>query len=196
MEDEKMSINLGKGERINLSKEAAGLKKVGVGLGWDTNTTDTGADFDLDASVFMLGANGKVKNEQYFVFYNNLNSPDGAVKHTGDNLTGDGDGDDETLLIDLSKVDSGVQDMVFVVTIHEAESRKQNFGQVRNAFIRLYDQESGKEVAKYELDEDFSRETALEFGRLYKKDSEWRFQAVGQGFNTGLQGFVDKYYQG
>ena len=191
-----MSINLGKGERINLSKEAAGLKKVGVGLGWDTNTTDTGADFDLDASVFMLGANGKVKNEQYFVFYNNLNSPDGAVKHTGDNLTGDGDGDDETLLIDLSKVDSGVQDMVFVVTIHEAESRKQNFGQVRNAFIRLYDQESGKEVAKYELDEDFSRETALEFGRLYKKDSEWRFQAVGQGFNTGLQGFVDKYYQG
>ena len=191
-----MSINLGKGERINLSKEAACLKKVGVGLGWDTNTTDTGADFDLDASVFMLGANGKVKNEQYFVFYNNLNSPDGAVKHTGDNLTGDGDGDDETLLIDLSKVDSGVQDMVFVVTIHEAESRKQNFGQVRNAFIRLYDQESGKEVAKYELDEDFSRETALEFGRLYKKDSEWRFQAVGQGFNTGLQGFVDKYYQG
>ncbi|HEY3424790.1 MAG TPA: TerD family protein [Negativicutes bacterium] len=188
-----MAINLGKGERINLSKEAPSLKKVGVGLGWDTNSTDTGKDFDLDASVFILGANGKVPNDKYFVFYNNLTSPDGSVKHTGDNLTGAGDGDDETILVELSKVDAAVTEMVFVVTIHEAEARKQNFGQVRNAFIRLYDQETGKEVAKYEMDEDFSREVAIEFGRLYKKDGEWRFQAVGQGFNSGLQGFVDKY---
>jgi len=191
-----MGINLGKGERINLSKEAPSLKKVGVGLGWDTNQTDTGYDFDLDASVFMLGAAGKIPSEKYFVFYNNLNSPDGSVKHTGDNLTGQGDGDDETVLVELSKVDGAINELVFVVTIHEAESRRQNFGQVRNAFIRLYDQETGKEVAKYELDEDFSRETALEFGRLYKKDGQWRFQAVGQGFNTGLQGFVEKYYAG
>lgn len=191
-----MGINLGKGERINLSKDAPGLKKIGVGLGWDTNATDTGFDFDLDASVFMLNGSGRIPSEKFFVFYNNLTSPDGSVQHTGDNRTGDGDGDDETLLVDLSLINQEIQEMVFVVTIHEAEVRKQNFGQVRNAFIRLYDQASGKEVAKYDLDEDFSRETALEFGRLYKKDNEWRFQAVGQGFNSGLQGFVDKYYAG
>lgn len=191
-----MSINLGKGERINLSKEAPSLKKVGVGLGWDTNHTDTGVDFDLDASVFMLGVNGKIPGEKNFIFYNNLISPDGAVKHTGDNLTGQGDGDDETLLIELNKVDSAITELVFVVTIHEAEKRKQNFGQVRNAFIRLYDQDTNKEVAKYELDEDFSKETAIEFGKLYKKDGQWRFQAVGQGYNSGLQGFVDRYFQG
>jgi tellurium resistance protein TerD len=191
-----MGINLSKGERINLSKEAPSLKKVGVGLGWDTNSTDTGVDFDLDASVFMLGANGKIPSEKSFIFYNNLTSPDGAVKHTGDNLTGEGDGDDETILVELAKVDSGVNELVFVVTIHEAEKRRQNFGQVRNAFIRLYDQDTNKEVAKYELDEDFSKETAIEFGKLYKKDGQWRFQAVGQGYNSGLQGFVDKYFEG
>jgi tellurium resistance protein TerD len=191
-----MGINLSKGERINLSKEAPSLKKVGVGLGWDTNSTDTGVDFDLDASVFMLGANGKIPSEKSFIFYNNLTSPDGAVKHTGDNLTGEGDGDDETILVELAKVDSAINELVFVVTIHEAEKRRQNFGQVRNAFIRLYDQDTNKEVAKYELDEDFSKETAIEFGKLYKKDGQWRFQAVGQGYNSGLQGFVDKYFQG
>ncbi|SFL63664.1 TerD family protein [Pelosinus propionicus] len=191
-----MGINLSKGERINLSKEAPSLKKVGVGLGWDTNSTDTGVDFDLDASVFMLGANGKIPSEKSFIFYNNLTSPDGAVKHTGDNLTGEGDGDDETILVELAKVDSGINELVFVVTIHEAEKRRQNFGQVRNAFIRLYDQDTNKEVAKYELDEDFSKETAIEFGKLYKKDGQWRFQAVGQGYNSGLQGFVDKYFEG
>lgn len=191
-----MGINLGKGERINLSKEAPSLKKVGVGLGWDTNATDTGANFDLDASVFMLGADGKIPSEKYFVFYNNLVSPDASIKHTGDNLTGDGDGDDETILVELPKVESKINELVFVVTIHEAEKRKQNFGQVRNAFIRLYDQETNKEIAKYELDEDFSRETAIEFGKLYKKDNQWRFQAVGQGYNAGLQGFVDKYFVG
>jgi tellurium resistance protein TerD len=191
-----MGINLGKGQRINLSKEAPSLKKVGVGLGWDTNSTDSGTEFDLDASVFMLGANEKIPNEKYFVFYNNLNSPDGSIKHTGDNRTGQGDGDDETILVELGKVDAAISQLVFVVTIHEANTRKQNFGQVRNAFIRLYDLDTNKEVAKFELDEDFSCETALEFGRLYKKDGEWRFQAVGQGYNAGLQGFVDRYYAG
>lgn len=189
-----MGINLSKGERINLSKEAPSLKKVGVGLGWDTNSSDTGADFDLDASVFMLGANGKIPTEKHFIFYNNLTSPDGAIKHTGDNLTGDGDGDDETINVELSKVDGTINDLVFVVTIHEAEKRKQNFGQVRNAFIRLYDRDTNKEIAKYDLEEDFSKETAIEFGKLYKKDNQWRFQAVGQGYNAGLQGFVDKYF--
>lgn len=188
-----MAINLNKGERINLAKEAPSLKRVGVGLGWDTNVTDTGFDFDLDASVFMLNASGKIPNERFFVFYNNLKSPEGAVEHTGDNLTGEGDGDDETLNVELAKIDAAVTEMVFIVTIHEAESRKQNFGQVRNAYIRLYDLDTNREVAKYDLEEDFSRETAIEFGRLYKKDNQWRFQAVGQGFNAGLQKFVDQY---
>ncbi|WP_449420930.1 TerD family protein [Phormidium nigroviride] len=188
-----MSINLSKGERINLSKEAPGLKNAGIGLGWDLNATDTGAAFDLDASVFMLGANGKMPGEKYFVFYNNKESPNGSVKHLGDSRTGEGQGDDETVLVDLSKVDASVEEIVFVVTIHEAETRRQNFGQVRNAFIRIYDTTTSTEVTKYDLDEDFSRETAIEFGRLYKKDGEWRFQAVGQGFNAGLQSFVDKY---
>lgn len=188
-----MAINLNKGGRINLSKEAPGLNKVGVGLGWDANSTDTGTDFDLDASVFMLDADGKIPNEKFFVFYNNLSSPDGGVKHAGDNLTGAGDGDDETLHVDLSKVDPKINELVVVVTIHEAISRKQNFGQVKNAFIRLYDLETKAEVLKYELDEDFSAETAVEFGRLYRKDNSWRFQAVGEGYNNGLQGFVDKF---
>lgn len=188
-----MSINLSKGERINLSKEAPSLKNAGIGLGWDTNTSDTGGAFDLDASVFMLGINGKIPNEKYFVFYNNSQSPDSSVKHLGDSRTGEGAGDDETIEIDLKKVDSAVQEIVFVVTIHEADTRKQNFGQVKNSFIRIYDQATEKEVAKYELEEDFSRETAIEFGRLYRKDGEWRFQAVGQGYNAGLQKFVDQY---
>ena len=188
-----MSINLSKGERINLSKEAPGLKKASIGLGWDVNVTDTGADFDLDASVFMLGANGKIPADEYFVFYNNLKSPDGSVESMGDSRTGQGEGDDETIKVDLSKVDSGITEMLFVVTIHEADKRRQNFGQVRNSFIRIYDEETQEEITKYELEEDFSRETALEFGRLYKKDGEWRFQAVGQGYNEGLQNFVDKY---
>lgn len=188
-----MSINLGKGERINLSKEAPGMKNAGIGLGWDINATDTGAGFDLDASVFMLGTNGKIPNEKYFVFYNNTTSPDGAVKHQGDSRTGEGSGDDETVKIDLSKVDAGVQEIVFVVTIHEADVRKQNFGQVRNSFIRIYDIATEKQVAKYELEEDFSTETAIEFGKLYKKDGEWRFQAVGAGYKAGLQKFVDQY---
>ncbi|MGD1716007.1 TerD family protein [Dapis sp. BLCC M172] len=188
-----MSINLGKGERINLSKESPNLTQAGIGLGWDVNTTDTGSAFDLDASVFMLGTNGKIPTEKYFVFYNNLTSPDASVKHSGDSRTGEGSGDDEVIEIDLTKVDQTIQEIVFVVTIHEADARRQNFGQVRNSFIRIYDITTEQEVAKYELEEDFSRETALEFGRLYRKDNDWRFQAVGQGYNSGLQGFVDKY---
>lgn len=188
-----MSINLSKGERINLSKEAPSLKNVGVGLGWDINATDTGSAFDLDASVFMLGANSKIINEKYFVFYNNSQSPDGSVKHEGDSRTGEGTGDDETISIDLSKVDTSVQEIVFVVTIHEAEQRKQNFGQVRNSYIRIYDNATEKQIAKYELEEDASAETAIEFSKLYKKDGEWRFQAVGSGYKSGLQSFVDRY---
>lgn len=188
-----MSINLSKGGRVNLSKEAPGLKNAGIGLGWDVNATDTGSGFDLDASVFMLGTSGKIPNEKYFVFYNNPQSPDGAVKHLGDSKTGEGAGDDETIQIDLSKVDTSVQEIVFVVTIHEADTRKQNFGQVRNSFIRIYDLSTAKEITKYELEEDFSTETAIEFGKLYKKDGEWRFQAVGNGYKAGLQKFVDQY---
>ncbi|MBW4671942.1 MAG: TerD family protein [Cyanomargarita calcarea GSE-NOS-MK-12-04C] len=188
-----MSINLSKGERINLSKEAPSLKNAGIGLGWDINVTDTGSAFDLDASVFMLGANGKIINEKYFVFYNNSQSPDGSIKHQGDSRTGEGTGDDETIQIDLSKVDTSVQEIVFVVTIHEAEQRKQNFGQVRNSYIRIYDNATEKEITKYELEEDASAETAIEFGKLYRKDGEWRFQAVGAGYKSGLQSFVDRY---
>jgi tellurium resistance protein TerD len=188
-----MSINIGKGERINLAKEAPGLQKAGIGLGWDVNSTDTGTAFDLDASVFMLGSNGKIPQDEYFVFYNNLVSPDGAVKHLGDSRTGAGSGDDETIEIDLNAIDPAIAELIFVVTIHEADERRQNFGQVRNSFIRIYDPATSTEVAKYDLEEDFSRETAVEFGRLYKKNGEWRFHAVGQGYNAGLQSFVDKY---
>ncbi|MCD8488384.1 MAG: TerD family protein [Desertifilum sp.] len=188
-----MAINLSKGERISLTKEAPGMKKAGVGLGWDANKTDTGQEYDLDASVFMLGTNGKIPTEKFFVFYNNKQSPDGAVVHQGDNRTGAGEGDDETINLALDKIDPSVQELVFVVTIHEAGQRNQNFGQVKNSFIRIYDLETNTEVTKYELDEDFSRETAIEFGRLYRKEGEWRFQAVGQGYNEGLQGFVNQY---
>ncbi|ABG53966.1 stress protein [Trichodesmium erythraeum IMS101] len=188
-----MSINLSKGERISLSKEAPGMKKVVAGLGWDVNVSDTGSDFDLDVSVFMLGASGKIPQEKYFVFYNNLKSPDGSVESMGDSRTGKGEGDDETITIDLLKVDSIIEEIIFVVTIYEAEKRRQNFGQVRNSYIRIYDEENEEEVTKYELEEDFSRETAIEFGKLYKKNSEWRFQAVGEGYNSGLESFVQKY---
>jgi len=188
-----MGISLAKGGRVNLSKEAPSMDKMTVGLGWDANASDTGAGFDLDASVFLIGANGKTSNEKNFVFYNNLKSLDNSVEHLGDNTTGEGDGDDEKVKIELSKVGADVQEIIFVVTIHEADSRNQNFGQVNNSFIRIMDDSNGNEIAKYELDEDYSSETAIEFGKLYRKDGSWRFQAVGTGFNAGLQGFVDKY---
>lgn len=188
-----MAISLSKGGRIDLSKEAPSLKNIGFGLGWDTNGTDTGVDFDLDASVFMLGNNNKIPSDEYFVFYNNLKSPDNAIIHQGDNRTGDGDGDDESIFVELNKINSSIEELVFVVTIDEAATRRQNFGQVSNAFIRMYDLDSNKEIAKYDLEEDFSSEIAIEFGRLYKKNNAWRFKAVGAGFTSGLQGFVDQF---
>lgn len=182
-------INLQKGQRIEI-----GLSKVGVGLGWDPNQS-TGYDFDLDASAFMLGENGKLPQDEFFVFYNNPLSPDQAVESSGDDMTGgnsDG-GDDETLSVDLTKIDARIKEIVFTVTIHKAEERRQNFGQVRNSYIRIYNAVSNEEIARYDLDEDFSVETAVEFGRLYKRNGEWKFEAVGQGYKGGLQFFVDKY---
>jgi len=188
-----MSVKLVKGERVNLNKEAPGLKKIIIGLGWDPNNTNTGYDYDLDASAFVLGADGKVVGDEWFIFYNQLESPDKAILHTGDNLTGDGDGDDEEIIVDLSKVDLKVQSIVFTVTIHEALERGQNFGQITNSYIRILDANTNKEILKYELDEDYSTETAINFGELYKKGDEWRFKAVGNGFNNGLIDFCKNY---
>ena len=184
-----MAINLTKGQRVEI-----GLSKVGVGLGWDPNQ-GTGFDFDLDASAFMLGENKKLPKDEFFVFYGNMKSPDGAVESSGDDTTGgnsDG-GDDETLTVDLTKIDSKIQEVLFTVTIYDHEVRKQNFGQVRNSYIRIYDAATNEDIAKYELDEDFSIETAVEFGRLYKRGNEWKFEAMGIGYKGGLQYFVDKY---
>ncbi|KAA6300717.1 MAG: General stress protein 16U [Candidatus Ordinivivax streblomastigis] len=183
-----MAINLTKGQRIEI-----GLSKVGVGLGWDPNE-GTGFDFDLDASAFMLGENKKLPQDEFFVFYNNPKSPDDAVESSGDDTTGgSSDGDDETLTVDLAKVSPRIKEIIFTVTIHDFEVRKQNFGQIRNSFIRIYNADTNEEIAKYELDEDFSVETAVEFGRLYKRGSEWKFEAMGIGYRGGLQHFVDKY---
>lgn len=184
-------INLEKGQRISMDE---GLALVGVGLGWDPNE-GTGFDFDLDASAFMLGSNGKIPSDEYFVFYNNQKSPDGSVESTGDDLTGgssDG-GDDETLNVDLTKVSSNIQEIVFTATIYKAEERRQNFGQVRNSYIRIYDAKTDTEIAKYDLDEDFSVETAVEFGRLYRHNGMWKFEAIGNGGKGGLQALVNKY---
>ncbi|MCX6317516.1 MAG: TerD family protein [Bacteroidetes bacterium] len=181
-----MAINLQKGQR-----ESINAPKFTIGLGWDTNATSTGAAFDLDASVFILGSNKKILSDQHFIFYNNLKSPGGSVEHTGDNLTGDGDGDDEQIIVDLSKVEDAAQEICIVVTIHDAESRKQNFGQVRNSFVRIFD--GNTEILKYELEEDFSIETAVEFGRIYRKNNEWKFEAVGMGMKGGLEDFLNKY---
>lgn len=188
-----MAVNLTKGGRISLNKEAPGLKKILIGLGWDTNASDTGADFDLDASVFLLDSNAKVANEKDFIFYNNLSSSDGSVVHTGDNRTGEGDGDDESIKVDLSKISSSIKEIAIVVTIHEAAQRKQNFGMVRNAFIRLVNDETNTEIVRYDLEEDYSTETGLLFGRLYFKDNEWKFSAVGTGYKEGLDGFCKQF---
>lgn len=181
-----MSINLQKGQRQALSTQ-----QFSAGLGWDENPTP-GQDFDLDASVFILGENKKMLSEKHFVYYNNLADPEGAVTHSGDNLTGDGDGDDETIMIDLSKIHANAHEIIIVVTIHEAEARGQNFGQVRNSYIRIVDG-SNSELMKYELDEDYSIERAVEFGRIYKRGAEWKFEAVGVGAKGGLQEFVTKF---
>lgn len=183
-----MAINLQKGQRIDI-----GLSSVGVGLGWDPSDS-SGEDFDLDASAFMLNDRRKVPNDDCFVFYNNQHPAHGAVQSSGDDRTGgSSDGDDETLMVDLSKVPPNILEIMFVVTIHEAEARRQNFGQVRNSFIRIYDAVTNEEICKYELGEDFSLETGVEFGRLYRREGKWRFEAIGAGYKGGLQGFVDKY---
>lgn len=183
-----MAINLQKGQRENIN-----APKFTIGLGWDINNTSTGGAFDLDASLFLLDDNKKLVSDNHFIFYNNLESPDKAVIHSGDNLTGDGDGDDEQIKIDLTKIDAAVKEITVVVTIHDADARRQNFGQVRNSFIRIFNTETNEEILKYELDEDFSIETAVEFGRIYNRNGEWKFEAVGSGQRDGLEKFVSMY---
>ena len=187
-----MGISLQKGQRVSLEKVAPGLEAVLVGLGWDVDTS--GGEFDLDASIFLLGANEKILSDEHFVFYNNKKSPDDSVEHMGDNRTGAGEGDDEVVLVNLTKVANEVQRLVFTVTIHEAAQRKQNFGQVRNAFVRLVDVKTKKEVLRYDLAEDYSIETALIMSEIYRKDGQWRMNAVGSGYQGGLQALLDRYH--
>jgi tellurium resistance protein TerD len=187
-----MSVSLSKGGNVSLTKMAPNLSQVAVGLGWDTRTT-TGADFDLDASALLCGAGGKVVDDAHFVFFNNLRSPDGSVEHTGDNLTGEGEGDDETIHVDLSRVPANVEKVVFPVSIYDAPARQQAFGQVVNAFIRVVDRSSGAELARYDLTEDASTETAMIFGELYRHSGEWKFRAIGQGYASGLAGIAKDY---
>jgi tellurium resistance protein TerD len=180
-----MAISLQKGGNVNLSKEAPGLTKLLVGLGWDARSTD-GAPFDLDGAVFLLDAQGKVRSDADFVFYNNLKSVDGSVVHSGDNTTGAGEGDDETINVDLSKVSADVDKIAVCVTIHEAETRKQNFGMVQKAYVRCVNAADNKEIARYDLSEDGSTESAMIFGEVYRAGSDWKFRAIGQGFKGGL----------
>lgn len=187
-----MAISLQKGGNVNLSKTDPNLKQVLVGLGWDTRSTD-GVDFDLDASAFLLAANDKVRAETDFIFYNQTRSPEGSVEHTGDNRTGAGDGDDEAVKIDLAKVPAEVQKIAITVTIHDAESRGQNFGQVQNAFIRVVNDQTNVEIVRFDLNEDYSTETAMIFGELYRHNGEWKFRAVGQGYNGGLSAMCRQY---
>lgn len=187
-----MAVSLSKGGNVSLTKEAPGLTAVLVGLGWDARTT-TGNDFDLDASAIMLTTEGKVLSDSHFVFFNNRTSPDGSVEHTGDNTTGEGDGDDEALKVNLAGVPAEVARVVFPVSIYDAESRGQSFGQVRNAYIRIVNQAGGAEIARYDLSEDASTETAMVFGELYRNGSEWKFRAVGQGYASGLAGIAKDF---
>ncbi|MFE0761494.1 TerD family protein [Streptomyces smyrnaeus] len=187
-----MGVSLSKGGNVSLTKEAPNLTAVIVGLGWDARTT-TGSDFDLDASALLTNAEGKVGNDQNFVFFNNLKSPDGSVEHTGDNLTGEGEGDDEVIKVNLVGVPADVEKIVFPVSIYEAESRQQSFGQVRNAYIRVLNQADNVELARYDLSEDASTETAMVFGELYRHGAEWKFRAIGQGYASGLRGIAQDF---
>ena len=187
-----MAISLQKGQNVSLTKQAPGLKRVRFGLGWDARATD-GAAFDLDASAFVLDANGKVLSDKHFVFYNNTRDPSGAVAHQGDNLTGAGAGDDEVVEVDLGLLTPDTAKVTFVVTIHEAETRKQNFGQVSNAYIRALNAEGEQEIARYDLSEDASIETAMIFGELYRHNDEWKFKAIGQGYAGGLAAVARDY---
>jgi tellurium resistance protein TerD len=184
-----MSVSLSKGGNVSLTKQAPGLTAALVGLGWDARTT-SGSDFDLDASALLVDAAGRVLSDQHFVFFNNLTSPDGSVEHTGDNLTGEGEGDDEAIKVDLARVPAEVDKIVFTVSIYDAESRRQSFGQVRNAYIRVVNQADNVEITRYDLSEDASTETAMIFGEVYRNAAEWKFRAVGQGYESGLAGIA------
>lgn len=188
-----MPINLTKGQKVNLSKDNPGLKNIMVGLGWDVNAFDSGADFDLDASAFLAGANGKCPMDKDFIFYGNLEHESGAVKHMGDNLTGEGDGDDEQIEVNLSLVPGNIEKIAFTVTIYEAEARRQNFGQVSNAYIHIMDTATNTELLRFDLGEDFSIETAVVVGELYKHNGEWKFNAIGSGFQGGLAALCAHY---
>ncbi|MEU0844345.1 TerD family protein [Streptomyces sp. NPDC005962] len=187
-----MGVSLSKGGNVSLTKEAPNLTAVVVGLGWDARTT-TGSDFDLDASALLTNTEGKVASDQNFVFFNNLKSPDGSVEHTGDNITGEGEGDDEQIKVNLAGVPADVSKIVFPVSIYDAETRQQSFGQVRNAFIRVVNQADGNELARYDLSEDASTETAMVFGELYRNGAEWKFRAIGQGYASGLRGIAQDF---
>jgi tellurium resistance protein TerD len=187
-----VAVRLSKGGNVSLTKEAPGLTAVRVGLGWDLRTT-TGDDFDLDASAIVAGPDGKVVSDKHFVFFNNLASPDGTVQHTGDNLTGEGEGDDEVINVNLAGLPAGSDKVVFLVSIYDADNRKQSFGQVQNAFIRVVNQADNNELARYDLSEDYSTETALVFGELYRNADEWKFRAIGQGYTSGLAGIAGDY---
>ena len=186
-------ISLFKGQKVDLTKSNPGLSKIIVGLGWDVNKYDGGAQFDLDTAAFMLGSNGKVRADSDFVFYNNLKHSSGSVQHMGDNLTGQGEGDDEQIKVELSKVPAGIDKIAFTATIHEAEERKQNFGQVSNAYIRIIDEAKNVELIRYDLGEDFSLETAVIAGELYRHGSEWKFNAIGSGFKGGLRALCQNF---
>ncbi|SFE85285.1 tellurium resistance protein TerD [Paenibacillus algorifonticola] len=185
-----MAINLSKGQKVDLTKTNPGLSKILVGLGWDTNKYDGGGQFDLDVSVFLLAASGKVEGEKNFVFYNNTSNENGSVVHTGDNRTGEGDGDDEQIKVELAAVPADVEKIAFAITIYDAETRNQNFGQVSNAYIRILNEASSEELIKFDLGEDFSIETGVVVGELYRHSGEWKFSAVGSGYKDGLGGLA------
>lgn len=188
-----MPINLTKGQKVDLTKGNPGLKNIMIGLGWDVNAFDSGANFDLDASVFMVGESGKCPTDQEFIFYGNLKHKSGSVEHMGDNLTGEGDGDDEQIKIDLSKIPENIARVAFTVTIYDAENRRQNFGQVSNAYIRIVDTVTNQEIIRYDLGEDFSIETAVVVGEIYRINGEWKFNAIGSGFQGGLAALCGHY---
>jgi len=188
-----MAINLSKGQKVDLTKGNPSLKNLMVGLGWDVNAFDGGYDFDLDASAFVLGADGKCPTDKDFIFYGNLVHQSGAVEHMGDNLTGSGDGDDEQIVVDLSRMPANIERIAFTVTIYDADVRRQNFGQVSNAYIRIVDQATGAEIIRYDLGEDFSIETAIVVGELYKRNGDWKFNAIGSGFQGGLAALCGHY---
>lgn len=188
-----MPVNLQKGQKVSLTKDNPGLNNVVVGIGWDINRFDTGGDFDLDSAAFMLTDAGRVSNQDDFIFFGNLTHPSGSVRHLGDNLTGAGDGDDEQIKIELSKVPANISRIAFTVTIYDAEQRRQNFGQVSNAYVRIFDESNGVELLRYDLGEDFSIETAAVFGELYKNGAEWKFNAIGSGYQGGLAALCNNY---